>query len=258
MRKIVSFILAITLVIPNIIGQSKYNVITVKGKITITQSGNALKTGSSFLDSDPLFFHTKESKAVVINPNKGRLTITAQSYNLNEMEYNPPLQVVSLRSWGKLDSTNLKKNFCDTLVVLGEYKMAIDEKSYKLDSTHFFLLDYTAQGKNIRKKIPVEGNNLVFDRNELFVTERTPIPRPIQLPVNMLYSSNQAVSKISSLYFVFPVEPLLKNEVSVIITTMKGKSVKEKKQAVESYISDFYGKTVPENLDHWLKLNLGI
>jgi hypothetical protein len=57
---------------------------------------------------------------------------------------------------------------------------------------------------------------------------------------------------------IFPDIKQLKEEIQIILSEIKGKTVKEKIEEINSFINEFYGKVNRENLISWLEDNFGL
>jgi hypothetical protein len=237
--------------------QIDYRVIRVDGVITIRSSGVNLATGTVFSENENLLFRTAEATAAVINPEKGRMILTAPKGDLSNTKSNfmPSMYNISSRGGSLNNLIDLQNHFSGRYVILDRLALQVNKSSFPMDNTHFFFLRYKYKNEDINKKLEFSADSIIFDKASLYTVDGNPIPSPDNTKIKLFYRNGEESILIGEFDLIFPDTKQLKEEVSVIISGMKGKPENDVFDQVTSYINEFYGKPNKDNLQAWLARN---
>ena len=81
MKKVITILLTLCFCNQISYSQDKFTVIKVSGNIVIERTGYSLSIGTSFAQNENLLFKIPESRAAVINPQRGRYLLTSENSN---------------------------------------------------------------------------------------------------------------------------------------------------------------------------------
>ncbi len=258
MKRILTAILIATFVLSAYAQSDEYKVIKVQGQILHKSRNDYLNTGDIFRDQDPLEFN-EASRAAVINPDKGRLIITASNFsNLASASSNylPAMSNIATRGVGINNSMDLRNSFEDNTVVLDNTVMVIGADDYKMDEKNFFYIRYFYDNEEINKKLEHRGDTLIINRDNLFTIDGDMVEVPEKQFVTLYFYKNDSESEmIKSFSAVMPDLEELKMEVQILLDTMNDKTRDEKMNEAAAYIKDFYGNINYESLEDWIAAN---
>lgn len=242
------------------IRDDKYKVIKVNGSIQIKKTGKSLQQGDVFQESTPLVFKSPDSKATVINSEKGRFVITNQSSSSTGNNLIPAINNIASRGGAILTIIDLQNLFQGNMCVINNMKIKIACADYKMGDDNFFYLQYVYKGEPINKRLKNSGDSLIIDKSELYTVDGIAIDAPDGPEVNLFYRDNvkKTAQTIGTFNLVFPNETELKEEVKIIIGELKTKTSSQKTDEVLSYLNEFYGKPDKDNVQQWLAKNFGI
>lgn len=238
-----------------------YKVIKVSGSIQVKKTGKPLVQGDVFKENTSLQFNSPESKATVINSEKGRFVITNQSSTAKGNNLIPAINNIASRGGAILTIIDLQNFFHDNVCVINNMKVKIVCSDYKMNKDNFFFIRYIYKGEKIDKQMSYSGDSLVLDKNELYKVDGKAITAPDGPEVNLFYmvdKSKNSVQNISTFNLVFPNETELKQEIEIMMGELKTKTTSQKIDEVMSYINEFYGKPDKDNVQPWLKFNFGL
>jgi hypothetical protein len=256
--KLLSVTLLLLMLSGNTFSQADYKVIKVNGSITLKSKGISLETGTIFSEQEELLFNTDGATAAVINSVKGRMILTGKKNDLSASgtNYLPAMYNISTRGLSSLSTVNdLRNHFSGQYVVLDRQAVVISHASFKMDLNSFFYIQYTYNGETINKKPAFSGDSLIIDKTSLFSIDGTPFPAPAETQVILFYKNGEEIVFAGSFNLIFPEQALLKKEIKVILDEIKSKTGREKINEINSYITEFYGKTDRRNLEIWLNRN---
>jgi hypothetical protein len=241
-------------------GQEDFKVIKVNGSIVLKTNNVSLQTGTVFSDKETLVFRTDDATAAVINAQKGRMILTSKNHDLSaaQTNYLPAMYNVSTRGGSLSNLIDLQNHFSGKYVVLDRQEIVMDEENFPMDKDSFFFLRYAYKGEEINKKLEYSGDTLIIDKKSLYAIDANPIPRPDNTSIKLFYRAGGQSVMINEFNLIFPDTKQLKEEVRIIIDTMKDRSAKEQVGEINAYIYDLYGKVYQPNLLSWLKKNLGL
>ncbi len=238
-----------------------YKVIKVNGSIQVKKTGKALQQGDIFKASTTLQFNSPESKATVINGEKGRFVITNQSGTSKGNNLIPAINNIASRGGAILTIIDLQNLFTGNVCVIQSTKVKIAAADYKMNTNQFFYIEYVYKGEKISKMLSYQSDSLLIDKAELYKVDGKSITAPDSPEVNLYYMMDKGKSlrqTIGTFNLVFPNEKELKDEVKIILAELKTKNTAQKTDEVLSYINEFYGKPDKDNVKPWLVKNFGL
>jgi hypothetical protein len=243
--------------------QVNYRVIKVAGQITVQRTGEDLLSGSVFSDSENLKFGSANSRAAVINPEKGRFVIEPENktnFKVSKTNYIPGLSNISSRSGGTYlkNVIEIKSFFKDSVLLFDSTYVLMRLYDYPITDSSFFFVTYIHNLEPINKKLYSKGDTLFFIKDQIARIDGVPI-NPIDIKELQLfyYQANKYISHVKSFVPLFFNE-LMKNEISIILEELSHMSYLEKFEAVESYLSEFYTSPDENNLKEALRYYFGI
>lgn len=232
---------------------NEYKVVTVQGRIIFEQTGKDMQRGDLYVTGTPLSFTSTTDRAAIINDVNGRYVLSSSKGKLKVL---PAANNVSSRGGALLNIVDLKNHFAGRYLVLGKSRIAVSPESFPMSDTKFFYLTYEHNGEQINKKLPFETDNVILDATEIFKIDGNAIP--VEEKLMTLYYKGDKTYKINSFTPVFADEKSLKEEVTILLETIKEKTNADKMNEVTSYLNEFYGNPAKENLSAWLKTEFGI
>ena len=245
----------------NLQAQSSYKVIKVNGSIQYVRTGSQMTLGDVFPDNEDLRFETPNSRAAVINPDKGRFILTPQSASqLSGAKSNflPAMSSISTRG-GALNSLNdIQDQFTGPVAILHKASWHINPYQFPIDENSFFYLQYQYKGEQINKKLLFEENNLVFSRDDILKIDDQPIPAIDKPSAILYYYSADGSQYISSFELIFPQLDLLKSETGIILDEFADEEYSRKVNELSGYLYEFYGKPDKEDVMLFLEKDFGL
>ncbi|MCX6334948.1 MAG: hypothetical protein NT092_11700 [Bacteroidia bacterium] len=241
-------------------GQEDFKVIKVNGSIVMKTNNVSLQTGTVFSDKETLVFGTDDATAAVINEQKGRMILTSKSHDLSaaRSNYLPAMYNISTRGGSLSNLIDLQNHFSGKYVVLDRSEIVLDEMSFPMDKDNFFFLRYTFKSEEINKKLEFNADTLIIDKKSLYTIDGKPIPRPDNTVIKLFYRNGDKSVQINEFNLIFPDTKQLKEELKIILETMKDRSPKEQIGEINAYLYEEYGKVYQPNLTSWLENNLGL
>ncbi len=238
----------------------KYKVIKVNGSIQIKKTGKPLVQGDIFQENTSLQFNSPDSKATVINGEKGRFVITNQSSAAKGNNLIPAINNVASRGGAILTIIDLQNFFQGNICVIDKMKIKIACSDYKMSADNFFYIQYVYKGENINKPLTYSGDSLNISKIELYKVDGKAIEAPDGPQVTLYYRDNikKTAQLISTFNLVFPNENDLVQEIKIMIAELKTKTSAQKTDEVMSYLNEFYGKPDKDNVQPWLNNKFGI
>jgi len=244
--------------------QDLFTVIKVSGNIVIERTGSQLGIGTAFLQNENLVFKVPDSRAAVINPQRGRFLLTSE--NLTEFKssksvFLPSAGKISTRAYSMNSKSNLKDLFEGDFVILNELKIIVDTTLYPLTDKEFLYISYEYNNKTVNKKLAFHSDTLVIKRNELLTVGGREIadPKIDQMKLIYLKEGEQYKSTpVCSFTPVFPDPGTISAEIAVIIEKMSIKTYQEKLNEISAFIEEFYGTVDENSLKKWLEKYLGL
>jgi len=264
MKNIVAFLLMVFCV-RTAYSQDYFTVIKVSGNIVIERTGTPLDIGTSFSQDENLLFKVPDSRAAVINPQKGRFIITSQNiaeFKSLKSNYLPSAGKISTRSVGfSSRRDDLRKQIEGNYVILDESRIKVDTDFFPLTDKNYFYITYDFNDKIINKKLEFNEDTILIRKNELLAIDGIVIPDPrIQIMKLVYLEEGQENSSeiICSFLPVFPDLAQLKQEIKVILEQMEMSPYEEKLREISAFIKEFYGNLDEPNLKRWLSENFNL
>ncbi len=256
---LVSFFLIILLV--QVDAQVQYRVIKVNGNIVYVNTGNQMNQGDQFNEDEDLSFRTANSRAAVINPERGRFVLTPDNYeDLSSAKSNflPGMSNISTRGGAINTMTDLQNVFSDNLAVLSKVSYYINPYNFPMSESQFFYLGYQYKGEPINKKLDFEDNKLILLRENILKVDNNPITKADSPETSLYYFKNGESSIIGNFNLIFPDLILLKSETAILLEEFQEKSYNEKVNETAGYIFEFYGKCDKQDVINFLEEEFGL
>lgn len=232
---------------------NEYKVITVQGRIVFQQSGKDMQRGDLYVTGTPLNFETPSARAAIVNSSSGRYVLSSTKGKIKVL---PAANNVSSRSGALINVVDLKNHFSDRYLILGTSKVQIGAESFPMNETSFFYLTYEHNGEIIPKKLAFENDKLIFDASDIYKIDGQPID--VVEKEMTLYYKGEKTYKINTFTPVFPNLAELKEEVTILLETLKDADNAKKKEEVTAHLNEFYGSAHKDNLNNWLKTEFNI
>jgi hypothetical protein len=207
-----------------------------------------------------LIFRSDDAAAAVINPQKGRMILTSKNHDLSaaSSNYLPSMYNIATRGGSLANLIDLRNHFSGKYVVLDRQEIVLDEVSFPMDGGNFFFLRYVYKGEEINKKLEFSADTLIIDKKSLYAVDGKPIPRPDNTAIKLFYRNGEESLMINEFNLIFPDIRQLKEEVKIIIDTMRERTSKDQFAEVNAYINDMYGKVYQASLAEWLQSEFGL
>ncbi len=261
MKKILFLIIALNV---SLVFSQNLRVIKVDGTILLKKNNTVITKGSVLSPDDEIIFKSPNARAAVIIPGKGRYVLQNEQTNssFTKAYLAPAMSNISSRSAALNNLTALKEYFDGKYVIIDNIKIKVPKDKFPMDENSFFYIKYKYKGETVNKKLKHIDDTLIINRKDLLTVDKKPIPNPYISNMELIYlkKDNDNIKNIFINEFspVFPKPEELKEEVSIILESMKEKSRQEKINEVFSFINDFYGKPDKENLEKWLSKEFGL
>lgn len=256
-----AILLAAFILACNIQAQTNYKVIKVNGTIQYVRTGSQMTLGDIFADNENLNFESPNSRAAVINPEKGRFILTPRSASqLSGAKSNflPAMSNISTRG-GALNSLNdIQNQFTGPVAILHQASWHINPYQFPIDENSFFYLQYQYNGEQINKKLLSEENNLVLSRDEILKVDEQPIPAMDNPAVILYYYAAEGSQYISSFELILPEMDMLITEAGIILDEFTGQEYSRKVNELSGYLYEFYGKPDKEDVMLFLEKDFGL
>ena len=257
MRLIV--IIICTLLIGNLSAQSDYKVIKVNGSILYVRTGSSMAQGDVFAEDEDLDFATPNSRAAVINPQKGRFVLAAGSQGQvarANSNFLPAMSNISTRG-GALNSLNdIQNQFNGSVAILYKASWHINPYQFPMNEDTFFYLQYLCNGERINKKLLFKDNNLVFDREDILKVDGNPIKGPDTPNTILYYYGRDGARYISAFEMVFPDLADLAAEAGIIMAESGEAPYNKIVNELSGYIFEFYGKPDKQDVMQFMAKDL--
>ena len=269
MKKNLIFLLSVCLSLQaSTYAQDLFTVIKVSGNIVIERTGSMLDIGTSFFQNENLLFKVPESRAAVINPDRGRFLITSENlstFKTSKSNFLPPAGKISTRALSTSPNRgigDLKNHFEGNYLMLDEIRLKIDSTVYPMADNKFFFITYNLKDRQINKKLIHKHDTLFINRNELLIVDGKIIPDSLVTSMKLAYliveDGSYNAATVCTFTPVFPDKSSLGQEVKVIYDLMANKSYNEKMNEISAFVKEFYGKFDDKSLQKWLFDNFGI
>lgn len=223
-----------------------YKVVKVQGEIQRVKTGNLLFLGEDVTNNENYNFKNEVSRAIVVNKEKGCLVLSSKANNEGP-QFLPSSNKMSVRAVLPTQPSEIMEYYYGEVFVSGFDSLKIDNDKMKIDDVNYFSVKYDANGQSFNEKVELVNNSLVLPSSLLTNKPST---------VTVCYNDEYGEKSKTDFTPVYADNSVLKEELNVIFTTLKGKQ-NEKVSASANFINDFYGKTTEEAVESWIKANMG-
>ncbi len=254
MKKILSLLLILSI---STLYAQNYRVIKVDGDIVYKKDDNPLQKGSSFKAGEQFLFKSKNARAALILPGKGRFILKPDNSNLAFAKANlaPAMSNMSSRSGALVNRVDLENYFSGNYVILNKVKLQISESIFPMNDNQFFYVSYMYRGERIDKLLSHEKDILILEKKELLKIDGIPIDGSEISEMKLKYMNrkeNNGRVTISSFTPIFPDLKQLKEEVQIVLDGFSQNSKEDKIKEVLMFINEFYGKYDKDDVLLWL------
>ncbi len=244
--------------------QDPFKVITVNGEIVAIKAKLTLENGVEVYSDDNFDFRKPNSRAAMINAERGRVVLTEQNAAdaFSRAAFAPAISTVSARSGAVSSLTELQSVFADKMVIIDHIDLQIGKEYFPMDSDKFFFIRYQYNGETINKQLPFNNDVITIAKDEIFTVDGKPIDKPDSNDFS-LYYHNKTDGKpesilISTFTPVFLSGLSIKPEVNIIVEEFSGQPYERVLSEVYDYLNSFYGNVDKVHLDQWLKNEFNI
>ena len=254
------FILIIcSFLVSSLHAQSDYKVIKVSGSILYVRTGSSMAQGDIFPEDEDLDFATPNSRAAVINPEKGRFILSSGPQNQvsrAKTNFLPAMSNISTRGGALNNLTDIQNQFSGQVSILYSASWHINPYQFPMNEETFFYIQYLYKGERINKKLPFMGNNLIFSREDILKVDDNPIEKPDTPNAIFYYYGKNGAQYISAFELVFPDLVELAAETSIIIEESVDDSYNRMVNELSGYIYEFYGKPDKQDVMQFMAKDL--
>lgn len=246
--KITCFAAIAALALPTSVCAQKpenYKVVKVQGEIHRVKTGNVLAIGEDVVSNENLTFKNNYSRAVVVNKEKGCMTLSANSDN-GGPQFLPSPNNMSVRAALPSQPSEVLDFYAGNVAITGYDSLKIDGDKLLIGDDSYFTVNYDANGQTINDKVVLSNGKLVLPESLL---QNKPEK------VEICYNDEFGVSNKSEFTPVYIDNDVLKEEIDLIFNTMKGKR-EAKISASANFVNDYYGKTTSEAVESWINNNI--
>ena len=222
-----------------------YKVVKVQGEIHRVKTGNVLAIGEDVVSNENLTFKNNYSRAVVVNKEKGCMTLSANSDN-GGPQFLPSPNNMSVRAALPSQPSEVLDFYAGNVAITGYDSLKIDGDKLLIGDDSYFTVNYDANGQTINDKVVLSHVKLVLPESLL---QNKPEK------VEICYNDEFGVSNKSEFTPVYIDNDVLKEEIDLIFNTMKGKK-EAKVSASANFVNDYYGKTTSEAVESWINNNI--
>ena len=258
MKKIL-LLSTLLLVIFTVRSQVPFKVITVNGEIIATKANVTLENGVEIYSDDNFDFRKPNSRAAMINSERGRIVLTEQNAAdaFAKAAFAPAIGSISSRSGSVSSVADLKNIFKNKVLIIEKMDLKIGADVFPLDENNFFFIRYKIKDEEINKKLSFVNDTIIIDKNEVFTVDGKSIVCEDTKDFNLYYYTKDEEKTESLLIGTF--EPIfltskqLKPEIDIIFEEFKDKPFDAILAEVYDYLNSFYGKIDKGCVETWLK-----
>ncbi len=263
MKRIVN--LALALLIAQIVSsQVPFKVITVNGEIVATKANVTLENGIEIYSDDNFDFRKPNSRAAMINAERGRVVLTEQNATdaFSKAAFAPAISSISSRAASATSMFDLKAMFSDKLLIIESLDLKVTPDEFPMKDQNFFFIRYKLEEETINKRLQFRSDTLIIDRKELFTIDGE-YKENVDVKEMSIYYYRKNDGKTESI-LINSFEPVfvsvnhIKPEIDIIIQEFQGKPFVTILSEVFDYLNSFYGKVDRNYLESWLKKHYNI
>ncbi len=241
--------------------QSDYKVIKVNGSILYVRTGSSMAQGDVFAENEDLDFATPNSRAAVINPEKGRFVLTGGSQSQvakAKSNFLPGMSNISTRGGALNSLADIQNQFTGPVTILYKASWHINPYQFPVNEETFFYLQFLYKGETINKKLKSADNNLVLEKSEILMVDEEPIEAPDTPNTILYYNGREGAQYISAFKLVFPEIDELADECFTLLEYSGDLPYAKAVNELSGFIFEFYGKPDKQDVMHFMKVALGI
>ncbi len=235
----------------------KYNVIKVDGRIIFQKTQVDMKRGDIYVSGTPLHFTSLQSRAAIVSALSGRFVLSgAEKGQTNIL---PAANSISSRAGAMINMVDLKNHFSGRYLVIDKLELELNPETFPQNEGSFFYLTFKHEGEPapIHKLLPHNGDQLILDKNQIFMIDDKPIP-VTEKEMTLYYRKDGASSLISTFTPIFPDTKELKEECNIIVNEYSTADAATKVKEVMAYLTEFYGTPQKENVESWMTIAYGL
>ncbi len=242
--------------------QDQYYVTMIHGTIR-KEDKSVLKVGDKLPENAKLLFANKDSRLLLLHPQKGRFVLEADKKNAaspgefaiflknNLHLQNQTLKLSSRGDVGVDDFFSGKTSDSSHLLFIGDTKFDLHNSGYQLDDpkNNFFFLQYaSADGKVYSNRLVIKNDSLIINENS-FLFNGTMLPANAEVKIGYIkhFDSNRELRQINSFRPAFMSAADCKKLLQTIKHTIGGSKEKILEEAYTQLIY-LYGKPYIETL----------
>jgi len=254
----------------NLASAQNYFVVHVKGDIERKTNNEKVKIGDQLTPEEELRFLSQDALAVVMSKDKGRMVIDGKETEKAEsgefisfvkdailpMKSNLKM---STRGGDYRDVQDFKSFFGEgKYVIIGEQLMVKPNKEkYPVNDQWSFIYRYETPERPVNKKVAMEGDALIFNKNKLYKTKGETIDPDKADEVDLIYFnlSSREAKPLANFEPVFVNESTLMLELKSVASFLQNNEIMGGdaiKQELYQFVLDVHGPTNKMVFDEWL------
>ena len=247
-------------------------VIHTNGIIQNLTAGDTLKVGSKINLEDKLLFKAPNAVAAVIDPQKGRFTICADSLKNenNEIEFVSFVKDCFFLSQKRVSTRGgVINNFVDLqnhfskrrYLILDTLKISINPETFPMSKNTFFYVRYLYENEIVNKRLESVENTLLISKETLFTIDGKEVPSQQVSDIKLYYYFTRGKDgdikslKICDFDPIFVDTAYLETQIELLISSLKPETEDEIENEVLCFLNEFYGVPNINNLRNWLRNN---
>jgi hypothetical protein len=240
-----------------------FRVVKVNGTMFNATQKQNITTGNQVSKEDKVEFADYQNSAFVISKDNGRflmapektLATTAGSV-LKPLSLRTPI-TTRAGSEVEMPENDLFKYFGKNNFVFldGKSEVMIDINTFQLNDDKKIVARYKdASGKEISKKVKVEGNRMMINLDSIFMEKNADgSPKVYPMDLYLFDEMTKSLTRIAGFNPVYVKSSGLDEEIKIILAELKeSKSRKEIEQEVETYVTEIYGEVSHNELRNFL------
>ncbi len=258
-----------------------YKVVKIAGEVIHRPTGKPLIEKQEFGAKDPLAFKTGKDFLIVVNEKSSTILImpshslfqsTEQVVNVPLDYYHfsldfmdPSFKVESLDSadlyqhdmeYDSINLINFLKKHNKLLLLNGKFQLLANPKVFPINDKLFFFLSYDWNANKITKKLPKAGNNIVIDKQNLYLADLLFDVESEKQPIVSLFYCN-TIDRITipiGNFHIGTVDSIkLEQEIKTLIDVYTSTGAKEIEKKVRAYLVNLYGQVDEHQFQEWYK-----
>lgn len=278
------FLILSLLIVNTAYSQNLFKVISVNGEILAKKINKKLATGTEVGNDEQFVFIMPNSRAALINPKYGRIILTEQNANdaFSKAAFAPAISTTVTRASKSLfeeeeitytlnnnsilvnfySKNQISSFFNKPLVIIDQLKLIINPNLYPMNEKSYFFIRYLYKGEEINKKLSFTGDTLIINKKDLYTVDGKPIPNPDINEMKLYYYTTSEEKPrailIATFNLYFLNSDTLKEEVKIIVESLKDESNSFIINEIYNYINSFYNPIDYEYLLYWLHKEFGL